>query len=313
MTALPNVIAASGNVGMARIGRLTTTHVPDRAIDGERLRELMKAEGLPHDLVPAKRSPVFDFQNACATVATRRGGKDAKGEYVEVARVKADQVECVYQITRCVKDTTNRVVEHHKSMRIVYAKERLAQGRDPIYVDALSFDDYEALKHLEQKIRLHFDAHRGRLPGQNVRVILRELFARLHATRWAANASVWFVPEQHAGTIDAMERVLKALCGDQVEFDAIPLYRADTIDVLERKVASQVRTDVGKLMGENAEKLRAGEKVKTTTFERARAERAKLSEYAKHMIALVGDEIGAVEESLRMLDDQLMEMWGRVE
>lgn len=316
MPALQGAIAASGDVasGMKRIGRLTNTRVSDRSIDGDQLRALMITEGLPDELVPKTRPEVFDFQKACASVATRRAGKDTKGEYVEVARVKADHEECVYQVTRCVKDKAHRVIEHHKSMRIVYRKDRAARGQDPIYIEPLGQDDYEALKHLEAKIRLHFDVHRGKLPGANVRGILRELFARLHATRWSSTNSVWFVPEEHAGTIEAMERVLKALYGpDDVEFDHIPLYRGDAEDILERKVASHVRTDVAKLMGENAEKLRGDDKVKLVTFTRAREERARLDEYARRMIGVVGDEISAVKESLRMLDDQLMEMWGRVE
>jgi hypothetical protein len=313
-TTMAGAVAGAGALDtLTRIGRLTNTRVSDRSIDGDKLRELMKAEGLPSELVPAKRAEVFDFQKACASVSARRSSKDAKGEYVEVARAKADSDECVYVITRCVKDPANRTIEHRKSMRVVYDKARRARGEDPISVEVMGAADYEALKHLEHKIRANFEIHRGKLPGSNVRAILRAVFAKVHATRWSTTNSVWFVPEQHASTIEAMERVLKALYGlDDVEFDSIPLYKEDTGDIVERKVISHVRTDVSKLMAENAERLRGGDKIKQTTFERAREEREKLDGYAREMVSVVGGELDAVKEAMRLLDDQLVAMFGRV-
>lgn len=292
-------------------GTLTTTSIPDRPVDSEQLRRLMQQHGLDDSLVPAKRPEVFDFQNACRSVETRRGVRAPQGKrtQVTVGEVVTNAAESVYQITAEVRDEANRVIEHPKGMRVVYDKAFV--GQDPIRVEPLeAFASMDPA--LEARIRLHFDVHRGKLPGPKVREILRTLFRRMAATRWAN--SVWFVAVQHAPTLEAMETVVKELYGLDADFSTIPIPNTAGVKrILGEKVIAHVRGDATKLMGEIADQLRDGKTVNERSFKRMADARADLVAQADAMQDAYGSELTGVDEALKLVDAQIREMWGRVQ
>jgi hypothetical protein len=295
-------------------GTLTNTRVPDAPVNLEQLRALMTAEGLDTSMLPAPKTPrpaAHDFALACRAVETRRGKRGRTGERVAVGEVVTNASESVYQITREVVDETNRVIDHKKGMRVVLAKQQTTSA-DPISVEPFAQEHYDHLRHLEAEIRLRFDALRGTVPGSKVRAILREQFRRMHATRWSTTNSVWFVPLEHAGELAAMERVLKALYTD-AEFDTIPLpNNAGIAKMLEDKTGTHVQIDATKLGQEIAEKLAGKGQLSQATFERMKAKANDVAEYADKMENLLGGEVATAREALRLVDMQLVELFGRV-
>jgi hypothetical protein len=299
-------------------GVLVTTSVPDRAIDGEVLRALLKARGLDDSLVPEPKriSEVHAFQNACRSVESRRGAS-AKGTRTTVAvgEVVTNGAESVYQITAEVRDAGNRVIEHPKAMRIVYDKS--LAGHAPITVEALEVNYAEALKPLADKIQLTFDALRGRLQGAKVREILRAQFRAMHAPRWAN--SVYFVDIKHMAALESMASVLAELYGGDAKYDHAPVLNTRHVrDTLGEKIGEHVADDVAKLMTTFAKKLSAkdGEQPKKITareFEHANDQRAALVKQAEEMMAGYGDEIATVRESLALLNEQVVAMWERAQ
>lgn len=310
MTALSDAVSILDGLDPEHVaGCLTTSKVPDAVTDLEGFRTLMQANGLDDSLVPPKRREVDDFAFACRSVETRRG-KVLKGERVSVGEVVTNAAESVYQITHEQVDAQNRVINHPKAMRVVYDKTQ--SPADPIRVEPMEPSHYEALKHLEDAIRARFFALRGTLPGSKVRAILRELFKQMNATRWSSANSVWFVPKEHAGTLEAIERVLKAAYPD-AEFDSIPLPNTTGVrKLVEEKVGAHVGSDATKLMAEIAEKLRDGASVREDTFKRANDRAREIRSYAERMEKMLGAEVEQVAEATKLIDAQLMEMWGRV-
>ena len=294
-------------------GTLTTTSVPDRYIDLEDFRARMTAHGLDASLVPAKRSEIHDFQQACRSVETRRGAKAPQGPrtQVTVGEVVTNSVESVYQVTAEVRDETNRVIEHPKAMRVVYDKSLVGPGKDPIRFEPLDPNYAQALKDIEPVIRLRFDAARGKLPGPKVREILRTLFKRMNATRWAN--SVYFVSTAHEAQLAAMREVIKGTYGADGDCSTVPILNTKGVhEIIGEKVAAHVQDDVTKLMSEFAKKLTPGAAIIEADFLRAQGSRAQLVTQAEAMMAEYGEEIATVREALALVDEQVMEMWSRI-
>lgn len=292
-------------------GTLTNTRVPDAPCDVEQLRALMLAEGLDTSALPAPakpRSPVLDFQIACRSVETKRG-RSVKGERVNVGEVVTNDAESVYQITRELVDADNRVIDHKKGMRVVYDKTQA----DPIHVEPFAQEHYEHLKHLEADIRARFMSLRGTIPGSKVREIVRKQFKAIGATRWSSTNSVWFAAIEHAATLEAIERVLKAIYADRAEFDSIPLPRSPHMTrTVEQKVGAHTHIDAEKLLAEIGAKLADGADVRSSTFERMRAKAQDVRDYVNGMEAMLGGEVALAQTSLSLVDAQLVEMMSRV-
>jgi hypothetical protein len=303
-------------------GVLVTTSVPDRAIDGEKLRALMLANGLDDALVPKPKqvNPVFAFQKACRSVETRRGSK-AKGATTTVAvgEVVTNATESVYQITAEVRDEANLVIEHPKAMRIRYVK---AAPTDPIRVDPLDPSYAAQLRPLADHIQLKFDAMRGRLDGPKVREILRAQFRGMHAPRWA-NAT-YFVDLKHVDKLEAMQRVIAQLYSDGAKYSPAPVFNTATVrENLRVAIGETVGDDVSKFVAALAKKLaeankepEAGKSAKKITqgeFERAKDERKALVKQAEAMMANYGEEIATVREALELADAQVVALLEKVE
>lgn len=294
-------------------GVLVTTSVPDRPIDGERLRALMLANGLDDALVPEpkKISEVHAFQNACRSVETRRGSK-AKGRTTTVAvgEVVTNATESVYQITAEVRDEKMLVIEHPKAMRIRYKKATAGTGA-PIVVDSLDAGYAEALRPLADMIQMRFDAMRGRLTGAKVREILRAQFRGMHAPRWA-NAT-YFVDLRHVDKLEAMSKVITELYAGDAKYAPAPVFNTEAVRAnVKVAIGETVRDDAARLMGDLAKKLKPGTAVKDGDFKRAQTARAELVQQAEAMMSNYGEDIAIVRESLALLDAQVLEMWSRV-
>lgn len=294
-------------------GLLTNTRVPDAPCDVEQLRSLMLAEGLDTSALPAPAKPrpaVFDFAIACRSVETKRGKRGRRGERVAVGEVVTNDAESVYQVTRELVDADNRVIDHEKGMRVVYDK---AMQPDPIRVEPFALEHYEVLKHLEDEIRMRFFALRGTIPGSKVREIVRKQFKAMSATRWSTTNSVWFAPTERVATLEAIERVLKAIYGDRAEFDSIPLPASPhTWRTVEQKVGGHVAGDADKLVAEIASKLADGADVRSATFDRMRDKAQEVRTYVEGMEAMLGTDVALARTSLALVDTQLMEMLARV-
>jgi hypothetical protein len=287
-------------------GFLVSTGVGDAPIDGAILKKAMLAEGLPTAMIPDVPSEVDAFMRACASVATKREKLTTR---VTVGRVKEDVTECVYQLTVEAVDKANRVIDHPRAMLAVYDKAA-ATGRS-IRFEATASAKYDGLDpenalRLQSAIHVHFDAHRGRLPGSKVRAILRQSFRSMHATRWSTTNSVFFVPPEHEGAIDAMRRILTAVYGTAFEYDKAELAgtKANMQTIADKHEAS-VREEAEKMMETLRDRLADPAEVRQNTLAKFMAQRAELSAMQARMDALLGREQNVAQQALSLVDVQI--------
>jgi hypothetical protein len=179
--------------------------VPDRAVSGVRLVRVWGMSGLlDPDLVPRKREPVDAFRVACRSVETRRRNG---GEHV--TEIKVDEIvnnpdECVYQITRMVRDKEHRVIEHPKAMRVVYHKEKGTINTEP-----LDPQTFRLLRGLADGIRDHFEKNATKVTGYKVREAIRRTLEHQGAT--LLKPSLYFAPVDSYEILIALRDVLEGL------------------------------------------------------------------------------------------------------
>lgn len=295
-------------------GQLVMTSYPDKPVPVNQFRSLLRDHGLDESLVPEKRPEVFDFQAACRSVETRRGVAANGRQMVAVGEVVTNQTESVYQITAEARDEANRVIEHRKGMRVIYDKARANDpvvGGDPIRFEPIDSQTlYQSLSALADKINLRFRLTRGQVPGPKVREIMRNELRGMHGARW--RDSVWFVGMSHASEVEKWRQVITALSPD-AEFIVTPLPNTASVrETVGKKMGEHVTNEATTALGKIADVLGKNEKLTQKQFERLNAIRRDIAAHAEEMQKLYGDEIATVTSAMGLMDQQMMEAWGRV-
>lgn len=189
------------------LGCFATYSHKDANRAGSKVTEAVKNAGLEDflDAFPESRSATDVFRSACRSVESRRGERDVE---IAVDEIVNDANECLYQITRQVRDRTNRVIEPGKSMM-------LALRKSVHQIEVRQLGDDDALRGLEQAIREHYTANTTTVPGQKIRNGIIEVLARIGAQNVAKRKGLYFVPEQYkardSGRLRKTEPVLQGL------------------------------------------------------------------------------------------------------
>lgn len=293
------------------LGVQTISSVPDRPVPLSQFQRAWVGEGLDQALVPEKRQPVHVFMEACKQVATGKRGVPSANRITEVLSelVTHDATECVYQITRAVKDKANRVIEHPKAMRMVYSK-----GSGDITSEPLDPDSYLALREVEEKVRVYFKANVDSAPGGQIRTAVRETLLGLGATRVAERASVYFVPISGYGTVESIQRVLDKLYGGDAYIHCLPwLDTEPTRDIVEKHHVADVKNTCEEEVAEIHNRLSSngnGPKVRRDYVANKINKRIALAKHIKEYESMLGSEIAEVKEAMSLLDDQIEKLMG---
>lgn len=310
-----NVVAVDEDFDESQIlGRLVTYTMPDEGRNGAQVVAAWHARGLDINDLPDARQPVHIFQSACRSVETRRRENGATIE-IKVDEVLNSQSECVYQVTRMVRDRVERLIDHPKAMRITFTKDT-----SEIAVDEL--EDFDALAATERQIREHFEANAENLVGQKIRNAVRDVCLSLGAQNLRRKAGgLYFVPKEFRKgkamaptlpVLDALQGFLSDIYGDRADFYVIPLANREAqrdmvrkhfvINVLERahaleeKALNKVREVQS---GKNKRKVR-DELIANLYNER----RLLLHDFSQFQ-QLVGGEMGDIETTMRELAQAL--------
>jgi hypothetical protein len=304
----------------AVLGVITIFTVPDKNVDGAVLANEWAREGLDPKLIPDTRRPVNDFQQACRSVETRRAGTNAQGHKTEV---KVDEVtnagdECVYQITRMIRDTTNRVIDHPKAMRVIFNKVSAETNPDSancIRVEPLDPAHFGAIKGLADRIVQHYDSNRGTVPGQKVRNAVRDYMKILGAENLRrASGGVYFVPMVGADTLKSLARVCETIYPDgdcDFAFFPQPNTKAAAKLIAKHHVLN-VQSEADEMMSRISERLKNGTgKVRKDLLTNLMQQRRELGAHRKRYIELLGGEQKLITEKMSMLDEMLENLMER--
>lgn len=303
--AIPDVIAVTpgGDITLDMlIGFIVLYSVPDEPVSLSKFRSTWTKEGLDEKLVPDSRRPVDAFRAACRSVERKR--KDATGsrrEEVSVDQVLLNGDECVYQITRLVRDEKERVIDHPKSMRVVFKAKT-----ETIRAERLDDEEhYKRMKPLADRIKEHYAQNADRVPGSKVRQAVRAVLDAQMATNIAGKAA-YFVPKGGKGHLDSIEAVLGGLYGQAATWHSIPCANAESErNMVERHFAVSVSDDVNEIMAEIAERLKSDKTIRSDRYGRLLQQRKQLQDRAKEYAKLLGTEQDEVGVKLQLLNAQI--------
>lgn len=296
------------------LGFITIFTVPDKSVLAVDLAKAWAAEALDPALIPEARKPVDDFRTACRKVETRKGGSLVNGHKTEV---KVDEVtnqgpECIYQITRMVRDAANQVIDHPKAMTLIFNKPMADSGQtasgDCIQVKPRDPATFGALKGLADNILQDYDATVGvSVPGQKIRNAVRDTLHGLGAENLRrGSGGVYFVPKDGVDTVESLERVCTGLYGDAADF-----YYAPQVNVkgVQKMVAeSHVRNVQDRAEGmlvKISERLKNPNKVRKDLLTNLMQERRELGAHRRRYIEMLGQRQKLVTETMTMVDESL--------
>lgn len=276
------------------LGRLTFSTLPDDPVSLHKLVRAWDKAGLDLDLLPEKRTGTHIFQSACRSVETRkRNGHDVE---IKVDQVLENGVECVYQITRMVRDRRQQLIEHPKALTLAFDKDK---GE----ITVRELEDYDQLAGIEEKVRTNFKANTKTIPGPKVRRAIRLQLAAIGAQNVRGKAGgVYFVPMEYQvrppngapaaysptkPILDGLRDVLSEMYGDRGDFYSFPLANGDG----EREM---VRKHFTVNVGDQAQELAA--KVISRVRESAKSGRAPRSDFKTNVYRDFRRLRGSVEQ-----------------
>lgn len=304
-----NVIAVTPGGDITKdmiLGFYALFYIPDQPISASKLRKLWLAEGLDENLVPRNRRAVNAFQVACRSVETRR---HSNGSNVQ-AEVKVDEVDetseyCIYQITRMVRDRDNRVIDHPKAMRVTFDK-----GTEAIKFENLDRSTAQALGTLKDDITEHFEKNAKKLPGSKVRAAIRAILDKMGATNVRRKSGgVYFCPKEGHGTLESLQAVLDGLYDGVAELHLIACANAEgERKMIEKHFTVNVKDEFNELMADVATRLREGTGIRADRLKNIVNRRREIEGHAERYRTLLDSNLGDVEESGRLLDEQIEEL-----
>lgn len=320
MAARPkNAVAVSEGVADKHmLGRLATYTLPDEGVNGTKLVRIWAQHGLDVNDLPKVRQPVHVFQMACRSVEDRKAANGgSKTVEVQVDQVFEDADECVYQITRMVRDKANKVIEHPKAMRITFNKQFST-------IDVKALEDYDALRGLEDRIRKHFEKNGKTIPGQKVRNAVRDQLLRVGAQNVRRKAGgLYFVPKEHRigdqgqleptkPILDGLKGALEEAYGDRADFYMIPLANDSGMKEMVRKhFTINVNEQAAELTLKALNRVRTGKGergVRSDLLANLYNERRRLANAVRDFDGLVKLEKKEIKANLKDLDDALAKL-----
>jgi hypothetical protein len=314
-----NVKAVGSTKGLTELGKLAMFTLPDEPKSGTDLVRAWGAHGLDLDFLPDKREGVHIFQSACRSVETRRHNGSTKRVEVKVDEVAHNAKECVYQITRLVRDEKNMVIEHPKAMTLAFEKA----SSD---VSVRELEDYDALKGLEDAIRSHYKANAKTIPPKAIRGAVRELLHSLGAQNLRRKSGgVYFVPAEYlppggAGSrkkkatqpvLDGLTKALAELYGDRADFYTIPLVNDEGAREMVRKhFTLNVVAQSEELVQKVVQRVRAGKgrTVRADLVANLWNERRKIAGAIDEFTELVDVERDGLDKNLRDIDKAIADL-----
>lgn len=302
-----NVVAMTpgGAVTMDHImGFLAMFNVPDEPVSAWKFQQQWIGKGLPAHLIPKARQPKHAFMRACSSIASRRAANGSTATEITADEIMETDEAVMYQVTQRVRDKANRVIEHPKAMRVTFEKATEEITWEPI---ERTLFDQEALDHLGEAIRAHYDKNAKKLPGPRVRARIRGLMDHLNGTNMRRKAGgVYFVPKDGKDDLDALADVLAELYGEEADLSMIPFVNADgEKNLLEKHFKIEVSRELDEMMAETTEALSADRKMRSDRAKNLLARRQVLANRRQSYADLLGRSLEEVNEKVELLDDQL--------
>lgn len=304
---LKNAVAVTpgGAVKASMIaGYVTMFTVPDDAVGATKLLRTFAALDLDTDLLPPGRRAVNVFQTACRSVADSGRTNGSRVAEIVVDEIMDAPHECVYQITRRIRDRENKLIDHPKAIRVTFKKDDESMVFEP-----LEPSHYKALAGLEDAIREFYDKNATKVPGYKVRAVLRAYMGVMGGTNLRRKAGgVYFLPARAKETLDSLKAALDKLYGERSDLHTIPLVNDEGArDMIRKHFTINAVGQIDDLMAKIAEALGgARERAIRSDFLGNVAERRReITTLKNEYSTLLEGELDDLASKIEDLDEQM--------
>lgn len=327
---VPKDLIAVKQDGEHVMGYYALFTVPEREIPSVKFSYAWAAEALPMNLVPTDRKEVDVFKRACRSVETRRANGSGRIVEIKVDQVSEDDLACIYQITRMIRNKKREIIEHPKAMRVKFVKNEesfreapywysnaMERHLDPVNkleFEALTATDVDGLTDLEERIREHYDENSASVTASKVRTAIRGLMSHIGGINVRKKAGgVYFIPKEGKDELDSIIRVLNRVYGEDAEAHLIPCASEKyQQEMVQRHFEANVSQEIDEMMERVANKLLANRNIRHDALANMFARRKELGVNSARYSKMVGEDMAVVDEKLSLLDQQLGKLTEKV-
>lgn len=313
---LGGLVAVSGK-GIKPLGFLTWFSVPDESVGLRKLKMALAAHGLPPSLAPHDTKAINTFKRAMR----EQEGRHRNGHITEtnVTQVSETPDDCVYQISRVIRDLDEQVVEFPKAMRVIFNKRT-----EEIHFNPLGGIPRNELLPIMETIQDFYDKNGSKVTGAKVRGVVRNyLRSEPDEQRNVEGLSgenlrgksggIYFLPAKHFDQIQALSEALGELYEGRAYLHAVPMADgASEREIVRRHHVANARQEMKECIAEvkgllSADRERAPRSdVVANQWSRFRAIQRRAGSYAE----LLKDEQEEVQEMGAILKKQLDKLIG---
>lgn len=225
---MKGMVAVSEGSKIKPLGYLTWFSVPDESIGLRKLKATLAMAGLPPTLAPKDNKAINTFKRA---MREQEGRRRNNGHITDtaVAMVVETPEDCVYQISREVRDLDERLVEYAKAMTVTFSKKT-----DDVKFKPLGGIARSDLMDMELEISTYMDQNSAKVTGAKVRSVVRNYLRStpdeqrgidgLSGENLRGKAGgIYFIPAAAVEELTAMSEALSELYPGRAYLHAIPM------------------------------------------------------------------------------------------
>lgn len=294
------------------IGDYFWFNIPDQAVSEITVKRNMKAAELPEEWIPRSRQPAHVAQEAIRSVEGDRS--NGVKRRVIVAEVAQDERSLIYQVTLQTWDKELAVIEHEKSMRVIFDK---ALG------DFEAFDHleaYEPLKGLEGDIREHFEQHASKMPGHKIRTIIRHGLEKAGATNMSESgkSAVYFMEHKEVDLLRAAQTFISATytgrgLHSKGNLHIVPVVNDEgQRELIRRKFVETCDDDMRNFRDRLLDLVRTKDQrvngFRSDLISNLIEERKKLTERRSQFEGILNENLSALDQSAKLADKALTKL-----
>lgn len=313
---LHGMVAVSDDFKGKPLGRLVWFSIPDESVGLRALKKALAVHGLPLSLAPKDTKAINTFKRAMR----EQEGRHHNGVIVEttVAQVSETPEDCIYQISRLVRDLDEQVVEYPKAMRVIFDKRT-----EEIHFNPLGGIPRTELLPMMESITDYYEKNGSKVTGSKVRAVVRN-YLRSEPDEQrnidglsgenlrGRSGGIYFIPAEHIDKLQAMSETLTELYEGKAYLHAVPLAdSASERELVRRHHVANARQEMKEAMAEvkgllAADRERAPRSdVVANQWSRFRAIQRRASSYAE-LLKDEQEEIADMGEILRKQLDKLI-------
>lgn len=286
------------------LGYITWFAVEDAPYDAAHLEAEFDRLNLNKSMLPPPLRPDDAFEKATKEIDKFKydviGGSTAT---IMIREVSRDSRQIVRQLTREIKDSSNKVLDYAKVGELVFYKAQTRNGVVDLasaryratLVNSLSPSERDVLTHVVSLFDAAYIRYRDFHDGQKIRGILRTYLLHLNGVQM--KPSVYFV---HAERVEELKRLQEFANGLQTTSllllpqPDLQELREEVVEVFQKESAKELAAVVAEI-----QKIREGGKVTPAAYLRLREEYdrviAKATEYSRTLQISQDTTSGAAE------------------